>query len=391
MRTSAAACAALWLAAAPGVAAAAPPDDAVGPVPEEVRRFFSLGPFYEKHLDAGGMPILASGRVDARALLEARFVVRGMVGSRTEILAALGRAKVRLAVMAVTEFTTDIPEHADLDPREYWNHRARGLGATDARQAVSCAEENLLGLRGDPYEGESILVHEFAHTIHGMALARIDPGFDARLTAAFEAATRQGLWKGTYAASNAGEYWAEGVQSWFGTNHENDGIHNHVNTRAELVEYDAALGALCRRVFGDNPWRYLRPRDRVPPSPHFAGLDPSKAPSFSWAVLDDRERAGRPPPKTVAVHLLPPDARKDWRSAGSARPTEFLFVNRTARKVNLSWMDFEGAAKPWVVLEPGAQAPQGTYVGHVFRAETGEGTVLGYFVAVEEIGRAVLE
>ena len=45
------------------------------------------------------------------------------------------------------------------------------------------------------------------------------------------------LWANTYAATNEQEYWAEGVQSYFDTNIEaipSNGIHNHVNTRAEL-------------------------------------------------------------------------------------------------------------------------------------------------------------
>ena len=44
-----------------------------------------------------------------------------------------------------------------------------------------------------------------------------------------------------YAATDEHEYWAEGVQSWFDTNRENDAIHNHVDTREELLEYDPAL------------------------------------------------------------------------------------------------------------------------------------------------------
>ena len=89
--------------------------------------------------------------------------------------------RVRMAVMAPTELTTDIPEHSDLKPKEYWDRRARGLGPTRRRPAVSSAEENLLNLRGDRYRKENILVHEFAHAIHEMALNTVDPKFDARL------------------------------------------------------------------------------------------------------------------------------------------------------------------------------------------------------------------
>ncbi|MDA7675153.1 hypothetical protein N8583_02130, partial [Akkermansiaceae bacterium] len=55
------------------------------------------------------------------------------------------------------------------------------------------------------------------------------------------------------------EYWAEAVQSWFGTNREDDHDHNHVNTRAELIAYDPAIAKLCAEVFGENDWVYQRP------------------------------------------------------------------------------------------------------------------------------------
>ena len=41
-------------------------------------------------------------------------------------------------------------------------------------------------------------------------------------------------------------------------------MHNDVRTRDKLKEYDAGLAALCKEVFGDGPWRYLKPRDRNP-------------------------------------------------------------------------------------------------------------------------------
>jgi alpha-glucosidase len=76
-----------------------------------------------------------------------------------------------------------------------------------------------------------------------MGLNRVDERFDARLRKCFDDAIKKGLWKGTYAAVNHNEYWAEGVQSWFDDNRENDSLHNHVNTRAELKEYDPGLAA----------------------------------------------------------------------------------------------------------------------------------------------------
>jgi peptidyl-prolyl cis-trans isomerase A (cyclophilin A) len=116
-----------------------------------------------------------------------------------------------------------------------------------------------------------------------MGLNTVDPGFEGRLQAAYAAARAGGLWQGTYAITSVGEYWAEGVQNWFDDNRENDALHNHVNTRAELKAYDPALAALCAEVFGDRPWRYLKPARRPPEGrAHLAGYQPAGAPRFRW-------------------------------------------------------------------------------------------------------------
>jgi len=91
---------------------------------------------------------------------------------------------------------------------------------------------------------------------------------------------KAGLWKGKYASVNHHEYFAEGVQSWFDNNREDDHDHNHVNTRVELLAYDQGLAALCREVFGDTELKYTKPTTRV--TGHLAGYDPAKAPKFLW-------------------------------------------------------------------------------------------------------------
>jgi cyclophilin family peptidyl-prolyl cis-trans isomerase len=255
----------------------------VGPVPETVRQQFQLAPFYQQHTAVAGLPIVGSTNVSDFALREAAWILEHALAGRDDLFRTLASNRVRVAIMAWNEFTTDVPEHRDLTPAVYWNRRARGLGATPPRPAVSAGEENLLGYPGDVYPTENILIHEFAHAVHEMGLRTCDPTFDPRLTAAFHSATNRGLWLGTYAASNRGEYWAEGVQDWFDNNRENDALHNQVNTRSELREYDPALAALCAEVFGDTPWRYRKPAAREPDGrAHLAGFDPAQAPRFRW-------------------------------------------------------------------------------------------------------------
>jgi len=122
-----------------------------------------LDPFYEKYLSYKGFPIVSSAKVSDYALKEATFPIEQMIGDREDIIDALIENKVHLAIMAPDELTTNIPEHATLEPKAYWDKRARGLGASKDRPAVSVGEENLLNYPGDPYSTESIMIHEFAH------------------------------------------------------------------------------------------------------------------------------------------------------------------------------------------------------------------------------------
>jgi hypothetical protein len=363
----------------------APPDMDLGPVappPPEVVQRLNLSPFYKKHLDVGGLSIVSSQEVPDAALLEAAWLVRQMVGPRTDILQTLGRNRVRLVVMAHTEMTTDIPEHSDLRPRDYWDRRARGLGASRRRPAVSCGAENLLGYPGDPYATENILIHEFAHAIHQMALRDIDPTFDPRLKEVFEQSLAAGRWKGTYAATNKEEFWAEGVQSWFDTNRENDHEHNHVNTRHELKEYDPALARLLEEVFGDRPWRYTRPHTRRH-LPHLAQWNPDDNPRFRWpdAVLAryqafQRVVAGQPLSDDAGgwhdVPLSPPDRLSELRSPASREAAVLVLVNQRSTPIQIEWIDFEGRLQSRGEVAPGRYQPLDTFRSHLFLLRCGD-------------------
>jgi len=240
-----------------------------------------LKPFYTKYVDVLGLPVVGSAKVSDAAIVEAAYLARLMLNDRPEVARAMAENKTRLAVMAVSELTTDIPEHADLKPKAHWDRRARGLGATKSRPAVSCAEENLLMCPGDPYRSENIMIHEFSHAIHQMGMNTVDKTFDRRLAAAHKAAIEKGLWKKTYAATNHSEYWAEGVQSYFRCNRRNDSEHNDVDTREKLQAYDPELFKLVAEVFKNATWEYVPPVKRSD-QPHLKDLDRAKLPKFAW-------------------------------------------------------------------------------------------------------------
>ena len=368
------------------------------PPPTTVRETFNLDPFYEQWIDVEGLPVVASAKVSPYAVKEAAWLIRQMVGHRQDILQALARNRVRFAVIAYNELTTQIPEHSNLQPDYYWDRRARGLGSTPARPAVSCGEENLLNYAGDPYSTENILVHEFAHAIHQMGLNTVDLGFDGRLETTFNAAKEKGLWKDTYAITNKAEYWAEGTQSWFDTNRANDDQHNHVDTRDKLKEYDPALASLLAEIFGDIDWRYTQAVSRVHLS-HLQGFDPEQSPEFEWSpelieLTEFHQQLKNPSSdgdgkwlnlKEQDLNLLP-----NLRSGDDDTETAVIFVNDTEAEVAYYWVDYEGNEKSYGRVAPDAFVNQHTYVRHVWLIKDMNGRNLAVFRAEEETGRALV-
>ena len=215
-------------------------------------------PFYEKYLDLEGLPIISSARVPDEVLLQARRLISEMLTNRRDVLSTLAANSVRVAIMAESSGITELPELSDLYeafPGVDWDNRTRGggVGPTFERPVIAIAEENLLCYSTDLFPNEEILVHEAAHAVLQMGIESQPGGvaFRQELERAYRDALDAGLWQNTYAAENPDEYWAEGVQSWFGVNDPPGPIHNEINTRRELEEYDPALAALIREALGD--------------------------------------------------------------------------------------------------------------------------------------------
>jgi hypothetical protein len=268
-------------------------------VPVQAFRVGGVPSFYTQRASAGGFPVVASSKVNPYALKEAVHIIDMMLLKRPDVRQAMVKSGSRLCILAHNEFTCDQPEWAwlaeekeegfdNLSARDYRDARARGMGGSLTDPFCSCAEENLLAYEGDPYSTENILIHELAHNIHLRGMSNVDPTFDGRVKAAYDAAMKAGLWAGKYASVNHHEYFAEGVQSWFDDNRENDHDHNHVNTRAELLDYDPGLAALCREVFGDTELKYTKPQTRL--TGHLESYDPKAAPKFTWPPRLEKAR-----------------------------------------------------------------------------------------------------
>jgi alpha-glucosidase len=228
------------------------PNVRVTPVPEAIYVKYNLDrEFYKKHIDYKGFSILSSAHVSDLGLLEAYYLIDKLLGEREDILKAMIKRGARFMVMSPTEMTTDVPEQRSWD-KAYWDARARGMGG----RLSSCGEENLLNLPRDRYSRENILIHEFNHAIHQQGLGGrdgADPTFVPRLNAAYRKAMDKQMWKGMYSATNAAEYWSEGVQAYFDTMRPQY-VHN---TREKLKAYDEDLYNLVNEVYGKKETKVL--------------------------------------------------------------------------------------------------------------------------------------
>ena len=248
-------------------------------------------PFYRKHVDAAGIPILSSARVPDAALFAARDMVRGMLAHRPDLAAWLVSNDYRIALISRDEALLDLPENANWtkpsrdDPRltrcelkhyderigsktdrEYWDERARGIGG----ERMVGSEEDVLGLPISRYWGETIFVHEFAHNVL-FAIEGADRGLYERVAAAYANALANYLWFEEYTTTTMQEYWAEGTQFWFNSNRLQAFDGRRILNARDLADYDPQLYAVLAEAYGDShelesdPF-YMHPA-RVPPGP----------------------------------------------------------------------------------------------------------------------------
>ncbi len=247
--------------------------------------------FYAKHVAARGIPILSSARVSDRALLAARDMAEGMLSHRPDLAAWLVANDYRIALIAEDEALLDLPDKAHwtkpapgdprltrceikhyderigaLSDREYWDARARGIGG----QRMAAAEEDVLGLPSSRYWGETIFVHEMAHSVL-YAIEEVDPALYRAIEAAYANALASNLWLDEYTTTTLHEYWAEGTQFWFNSNRLQAFGGRRILDHGDVATYDPRLYAVLGRAYGDahrlqsDPF-HMSPA-RVPPGP----------------------------------------------------------------------------------------------------------------------------
>jgi alpha-glucosidase len=265
-----------WLQMLPNVEA--PPDR------------FDIDPYYTKFTWAREFIVLGRGARD-EALLKANDTIRKMFAYRHDILKAIIAEGVKLVVLGSEESLSDLPEYkkmaaADIDHTARFLDYSPEVGAVREPPLLVVDQKNVLEELDSPNSTGCQVIRVFAKALYHVTGTRpIDPNWDSRgrnvqqyelrvrrmdirfdekLEELYNCAMSKGLWKGTAAAGNRVEYWAEGVLAYFdaaGAVVPPNDADNPIATRETLKQYDPGLFALVEETMGYKgkvDWRYRR-------------------------------------------------------------------------------------------------------------------------------------
>lgn len=208
-------------------------------LPEQTVTVEKYEPFYtqERTLDCG-VKVLGSAKVREAAMDKAQDMLKILLANET-VAKRMGDAGCMLGLYGEGEIAYDIPEHRfDYDTDFLY---VEGFGGT---QLASIRDANVLRLKTGSYQtgypDESILTHEFAHTVYNFGLSEEQ---QQEWLDIFNTSVAAGKWANSYAGSNKDEYFATLSAIWFNAmddthNGEWDGVRGPINTRAELKAYD---------------------------------------------------------------------------------------------------------------------------------------------------------
>ncbi|MGB5380520.1 MAG: hypothetical protein WBO25_05910 [Acidimicrobiia bacterium] len=233
------------------------------PEPEcVVREIGTDEDFYRMTCEQSGITIAAADSITPDALEAAADRISALLAARPDLAAAVAASIDQVAIIGRDQRITALPEFEELystHPGTDWNRLGRSFPGTEEIPVAAGAEENLLCLESDRYEGEDMFVRDFGWTIRRFGIASVDPSLDRSIEDSYIRAIAADLWRNTVAEVNSDQYWAEGVQSFFDVNNEEkdekDQIHNQIDTRDELRTYDPLLYELLVETFGETEWR----------------------------------------------------------------------------------------------------------------------------------------
>lgn len=245
-------------------------------VPEQMLTVTDYVPFYQKErvLDCG-VKVTGTAKVRDEAMDKAAEMLKVILANET-LANRMGAAGCKLGIYGEGEIAYDIPEHRFEYDENYLY--VEGFGGT---QLASIRDANVLRLRTGNYTtgypNESILTHEFAHTIYNYGLTEEQ---QTEFLAIFNSARAAGKWDDSYAGSNKDEYFATLSAIWFNAMDDTydgnwDGVRGPINTRAELKVYDKEAYDFLSRIYVSDqylpePWA----NGAVPDNNTYPGTEP---------------------------------------------------------------------------------------------------------------------
>lgn len=249
-------------------------------IPEQTLTVKDYVPFYQKEKVLGcGVKIVGTAKVRDEAMDKAAEML-GVLLANEDIANRMGSAGCMLGLYGEGEIAYDIPEHRFEYDEDYLY--VEGFGGT---QLASIRDANVLRLKSGSYTtgypDESILTHEFAHTIYNFGLSGQQ---QAEFLDIYNTSVSAGKWANSYAGSNKDEYFATLSAIWFNAmddtrDGEWDGVRGPINTRAELKVYDRAAydflsGIYVSDRYLPSPWQ----DGSVPDNYTYPGTVPDSTP-----------------------------------------------------------------------------------------------------------------
>lgn len=165
-------------------------------------------PYYQKYLDARGIPILAPESVPDAELRRTQATLFGMVADRPHLLDVLASQNTRILLYdrdkGGLSLLPEFADYSDSNVAGVWGETSYG-GAVVAPAMTT-------------YHCNETLIHEIAHAldyairIHEWETNR-EPEFKQARNQAYLSAMNAGLWAG-YESTLSHEYWAEMVVHW---------------------------------------------------------------------------------------------------------------------------------------------------------------------------------
>ena len=239
--------------------------------------------FYTQRVETKyGIPIVASGQVNPKALQAAKARVEGVIDNlkldHDDALAWV-RDGGRVIIWGRNESLYDFPESQGI-PQEVLRRNAEKRKAFTSLYGnfLLTYEENLLcdHIYRDSRSGSDVCIHEFAHlllhslesSLHGKSLRK---ELDVLLEKHRTCNEGSGLTSGCagyfvtdtsspdssygYSYTNYHEYFANSVEAWFSTANYNDYAPGSisVNTRQQLKKYDPGMYQFLSKIFYDRP------------------------------------------------------------------------------------------------------------------------------------------